>query len=73
MEEHADFKHIFWTCLKIQIFWAEVTQFIAKLTTVAFPLSIEVCLLGLVSSLPLVGHLEPFLAYSSFMLVKLSY
>lgn len=47
----ADFTHIFWNCPYIESFWVEVTKFILTVTTVPVPLSIEVCLLGLVEPL----------------------
>lgn len=47
----ANFIHIFWSCPQIQIFWAEVTTFILSATTIQVPLSVEVCLLGLVEPL----------------------
>lgn len=49
----ADFIHIFWNCPQIEIFWVEVTKVILTVTTVPVPLSVEVCLLGLVKPLAL--------------------
>lgn len=49
----AGFLHIFWDCPQIQEYWKEVTQFIHKLTTIPIPLTISVCLLGLVEQLTL--------------------
>lgn len=46
--DSANFLHVFWECPGIKLFWAEVSHCICKVTTVAVPLSIDVCILELV-------------------------
>lgn len=48
---HADFDHIFWQCQLIQEFWKGVTRTIQKLLSVPIPVTVSVCLLGLVEEL----------------------
>lgn len=47
----AGFCHMLWSCPKVHSFWVEVTQFITALSTIPIPLTVPVCLLGLVGSL----------------------
>lgn len=44
----ANAAHIFWKCQQIQDFWSEVTFCITELLAVPIPMSVRVCLLGLV-------------------------
>lgn len=68
--KNMQISNVFWTCTEIKNFVAEVTQFIVTLTTVRVPLTIEVCLLGLMTPLAPVGHLESSLVYSFFTPAK---
>lgn len=44
----ADTDHIFWQCQQVQRFWSDVTSCISELLTVPIPMTVKVCLLGLV-------------------------
>lgn len=46
----GDFKHIFWTCPYIAIFWGEVVYLLNTITSAPIPVSMSVCLLGLVEA-----------------------
>lgn len=46
--DNADFDHIFWQCQPIREFWKEVTHTIQKVLPVQVPVTVAVCLLGLV-------------------------
>lgn len=47
----AGFIHVFLTCPQIKIFWTEVTTVILAVITIQIPLTVEVCLFGLVDPL----------------------
>lgn len=47
----ADANHIFWRCPKILKFWEDITSCITELISVPIPMTIRVCLLGLVDDL----------------------
>lgn len=47
----GDFSHIFWHCPKIQQFWGEVLGLINKIASTNLPLSMEICMLGLIKKL----------------------
>lgn len=44
----ADADHIFWRCHQVQRFWSDLTSCIADSLSVPIPLTVKVCLLGLV-------------------------
>lgn len=46
--EDARFLHVFWYCPVIRFLWADVSRCIRSVMTIAEPLSIDVCMLGLV-------------------------
>lgn len=47
----VDFKHIFWTCPYIAIFRVEVMDLLNSITSAPLPVSMSVCLLGLVETI----------------------
>lgn len=47
-EHPATFIHVFWECPVIQLLLADVSKCICSVTTASMPLSIDVCILGLV-------------------------
>ena len=47
----GDFTHIFWTCPKIQQYWTEVLDLIGLVALITVPITMEVCLLGLIETL----------------------
>lgn len=49
--DNADFDYIFWQCQLIQEFWKGVTHTIQKVLLVHVPVTVAVCLLGLVEEL----------------------
>lgn len=44
----ADANHIFWKCPHVQRFWSGITSCISGLLSVPIPMTVRVCLLGLV-------------------------
>lgn len=59
------FDHVFCHCLKIQEFWQSVTRTLHELTALPIPLTISVCLLGLVE------ELAPLRAQRTFLFISL--
>lgn len=61
----VDFDHIFWHCQPIQEFWTGVTKTIQGLMSLPVPVTILVCLLGLVEE---VLSLTLFYAHKAILL-----
>lgn len=49
----ADFDHIFWHCQEIREFWTGVTCTVQSLLQIPIPLTVSVCLLGLLEGIAL--------------------
>lgn len=62
-----NFEHVFWQCPLIQQFWQEVVETLEDIVALWVPLTLAVCLLGLVK------ELAPLRAQRTLLSVTLFY